>query len=451
MAEEFTRLTPAPEATIDKSKFDTRITLTALRVPKARCHALMKHLKGFVLDMPRQRSVVNDPTDEANSRLLLLKEEVKDASFPSISPDFRAELALDDLPLTTHELRLGYDYYNAEHVLRALLPDGVEVPGSFETVGHIAHLNLRDDVMQYKDVIGRVLLDKNPRLRTIVNKVGAIESEFRVPTWELLAGSPSLVTEVKQHGVPFKLDFGEVYWNSRLEAEHKRMVESIRPGEILCDAMAGVGPFAVPAGRAGIRTYANDLNPKCYEYMKINARAAKVKGRVKCYNMCARAFIRALLKYGPGPPPEEDARKPADDGKKEKEKKPVARWAATGDDDDDGDPPAGAVFDHVTMNLPASAIEFLDVFKGAFDRRVWGERNLPRVHVYTFKRADETHADVVKRGEGYLGGPIKDASVHEVRDVAPNKIMLCLSFTLTEDVAFAADDESPDSKRAKVA
>jgi tRNA (guanine37-N1)-methyltransferase len=103
------------------------------------------------------------------------------------------------------------------------------------------------------------------------------------------------------------------------------------------------------------------------------------------------------------------------------------------------------------MNLPASAIEFLDVFKGAFDRRVWGERNLPRVHVYTFKRADETHADVVKRGEGYLGGPIKDASVHEVRDVAPNKIMLCLSFTLTEDVAFAADDESPDSKRAKVA
>ena len=81
----------------------------------------------------------------------------------------------------------------------------------------------------------------------------------------------------------------------------------------------------MPAGRAGIRTYANDLNPKCYEYMKINARAAKVKGRVKCYNMCARAFIRALLKYGPGPPPEEDARKPADDGKKEEKEKKRSR------------------------------------------------------------------------------------------------------------------------------
>ena len=220
-------------------------------MPKTRCHALMKHLKDFVLDMPRQRSVVNDPTDEANSRLLLLKEEVKDASFPSISPELRAELALDDLPLTTHELRLGYDYYNAEHVLRALLPDGVEVPGSFETVGHIAHLNLRDDVMQYKHVIGRVLLDKNPRLRTIVNKVGAIESEFRVPTWELLAGSPSLVTEVKQHGVPFKLDFGEVYWNSRLEAEHKRMWRASDRGRFYATRWRAWGRSPCPRGGRG--------------------------------------------------------------------------------------------------------------------------------------------------------------------------------------------------------
>ena len=71
-----------------------------------------------------------------------------------------------------------------------------QVPGSFETVGHIAHLNLRDELAAYKHVIGRVLLDKNPRLRTVVNKVGSIDSEFRVPAWELLAGDTSLETEV---------------------------------------------------------------------------------------------------------------------------------------------------------------------------------------------------------------------------------------------------------------
>ena len=46
-----------------------------------------------------------------------------------------------------------------------------------------------------------MLLDKNPRLKTVVNKVGSIESEFRVPTWELLAGDTSLETEVRQHGI----------------------------------------------------------------------------------------------------------------------------------------------------------------------------------------------------------------------------------------------------------
>jgi tRNA (guanine37-N1)-methyltransferase len=91
-----------------------------------------------------------------------------------------------------------------------------------------------------------------PRLRTVISKVGSIDSggnEFRVPEWELLAGDTSLETEVRQHGIPFKLDFGEVYWNSRLEAEHKRVIDLIKPGEILCDAMAGIGPFAVPAAK----------------------------------------------------------------------------------------------------------------------------------------------------------------------------------------------------------
>ena len=39
----------------------------------------MKALRGIVLDIPRQQSVVTDPTDET-MRLLLLKEEVKDGS-----------------------------------------------------------------------------------------------------------------------------------------------------------------------------------------------------------------------------------------------------------------------------------------------------------------------------------------------------------------------------------
>ena len=76
---------------------------------------------------------------------------------------------------------------------QALLPAGIEVPSSFETVGHIAHVNLRDELLPFKLLVGRVLLEKNEsRIRTVLNKVGTIESEFRVPRFEVLAGESSL-------------------------------------------------------------------------------------------------------------------------------------------------------------------------------------------------------------------------------------------------------------------
>lgn len=73
------------------------------------------------------------------------------------------------------------------------------------------------------------VIQKNyPHVQTVVNKVGAITNEYRVPKFEVLAGNADMVTEVNQYSATFKLDYNLVYWNSRLEHEHMRLVSQFR-------------------------------------------------------------------------------------------------------------------------------------------------------------------------------------------------------------------------------
>lgn len=139
-------------------------------------------------------------------------------------------------------------------------------------------------------------MQKNyPRIQTVVNKVGTITNEFRVPQFEILAGKNDMVTEVKQYGATFKLDYGLVYWNSRLEHEHIRLVSLFKKGDVICDMFAGIGPFSIPAAQKGCIVYANDLNPDSVRYLRTNAQINKVDDYIFTYNMDARVFMQNLL------------------------------------------------------------------------------------------------------------------------------------------------------------
>ncbi|AQK53463.1 tRNA (guanine(37)-N1)-methyltransferase 1 [Zea mays] len=164
------------------------------------------------------------------------------------------------------------------------------------SAGHVAHLNISDDLLAYKDVIAKVIYDKNyPRIQTVVNKVGTITNEFRVPKFEILAGKNDMVTEIKQYGATFRLDYGLVYWNSRLEHEHIRLVSLFKKGDVICDMFAGIGPFSIPSAQKGCVVYANDLNPDSVHYLRTNAKINKVEDYIFAYNMDARVFMQKLM------------------------------------------------------------------------------------------------------------------------------------------------------------
>ena len=68
-----------------------------------------------------------------------------------------------------------------------------------------------------------------------------------------------------------------MYWNSRLQTEHERLVQQwFEPGQVVADVMAGVGPFAVPAAKKGCFVMGNDLNPESAYWMEKNRVENKV-------------------------------------------------------------------------------------------------------------------------------------------------------------------------------
>lgn len=157
------------------------------------------------------------------------------------------------------------------------IQDGI--PQGFNIAGHIAHMNLKEPYLAYKKLIAEVLVEKNPHIKTVINKTGNVGtgSEFRTFSYEVLAGPDDLNVEVRENECVFRFDYSTVYWNSRLQTEHTRFIDMFQPGEVVCDVMAGVGPFAVPAGKKGVFVWANDYNPESYRYLDENIKSNKVR------------------------------------------------------------------------------------------------------------------------------------------------------------------------------
>ena len=461
-----------PTYELDVSRFYATLPLVAVRVPTRDTSNAIRALRTALLDLPRIKPVATLPED-AHVRLVLLHQSFGDdlslsLGAPALAAAVRSAIAASttNFTLEKYQLKTGYEQLSAGEALAALLPAGAgfDVQTAFEVIGHIAHVNLRDELRPYGALIGRVLLDKNiGTIRTVINKTGVISSEFRTFPMEVLAGDGDTQVDVRHCGARFRFDFRDVYWNSRLQHEHELLVKAIiPPASIVADGAAGVGPFAVPLAKCGISTtvFANDLNPASHAALADAVARNGVAHAVTTSCGDARAFFATL-------------------GKRR------------------------VPFTQAIFNLPATALELCDVFVGLFARGAnapapdsdAGSRVLPRAHIYCFARAstndgladevagrllavlqltppspevieaaavlraaqsagERTAADAAGGGHGggaegvgggivtplvlaLRGGLFPGLLIRAVRNVAPAKHMMCVSFEVPRCVALA--------------
>lgn len=278
------------------------------------------------------------------------------------------------------QLVLGYHQLSYDQVLHKLLPKDIVVPRAFETTGHIAHFNLDDSQYPYRKIIGEVLMDKISNIRSVVCKIGNIDTVYRTFKMELIAGEDDMIVNLNINNCRFEFDYSKVYWNSRLNDEHKRLVDLFNPGSCVVDIFAGVGPFAVPAGKKGVRIYANDLNPDSFKWLQHNIQLNKVDKLISSFNLDAIDFIKKIK---------------------------------------DSDRP---IVDHIIMNLPASSIDFVpDVLK------VFDYCN-PIIHCYYFIHSDGNWFDEAEKTIKKIVPNITYLNMFDVRTVSATSHMIRISF-----------------------
>ncbi|XP_042538509.1 tRNA (guanine(37)-N1)-methyltransferase [Dipodomys spectabilis] len=409
---------------LDRTAFKKTVTIPVLKARKEIVNRLMRSLKSAVLQRPGIKRVIEDPEDE-QSRLIMLDpyKMFTHESFEESELSILNQLNVNP-QLSKYTLELTYENFKSEEILRAVLPEGQDVTSGFSRVGHIAHLNLRDHQLPFKHLIGQVMIDKNPGITSAVNKINNIDNTYRNFQMEVLSGEENMMTKVRENSYTYEFDFSKVYWNPRLSTEHSRITALLKPGDILFDVFAGVGPFAIPAAKKNCTVFANDLNPESHKWLLHNCKLNKVDQKVKVFNLDGKEFLQ-------GPVREELAQQL----KQSKERKHSV---------------------HIVMNLPAKAIEFLSAFKSFLDGQQCSSELLPIVHCYSFSK-DVNPAEDVRRQAGAVLGISLEAcsSVHLVRNVAPNKEMLCITFQIPASILYKnqtinlENQEEPHPKRQR--
>ena len=118
-----------------------------------------------------------------------------------------------------------------------------QVNRSFEIVGDIAIIELKEELQKYDKQIGDALLKTNPNIKTILKKSGIHTGEFRTQKMDYVCGENRKETLYLENGIKLKLNVEEVYFSSKLGTERMELSKKIKENSNILVMFSGCGPY----------------------------------------------------------------------------------------------------------------------------------------------------------------------------------------------------------------
>lgn len=144
---------------LDRSLFRKTVSIPALIVPGKNIGKLAKSMKKEILHFRSIKPIaeLNAQDSLSKSHKLVLFNPVKIKTADDFNEVQRNLLKDFNVELTSfhfYNLDMNYENWNHAEIIKAVLPRELEAVSGFATVGHIAHINLRDGTEDFKHLIG---------------------------------------------------------------------------------------------------------------------------------------------------------------------------------------------------------------------------------------------------------------------------------------------------------
>lgn len=155
------------------------------------------------------------------------------------------------------------------------------LPSSYDAVGDIGVVKLKREVWRYRRAVGDALRAVHG-FRAVAAD-GGVSGPARRRSLTVIAGAGPLRALHRENGIALAVDLEKAYFSPRLATERARVASLVKPGEVVVDMFAGVGPFPVLIAKRvrPASVWAIDSNPHAVELMKENIRMNRVERVVR--------------------------------------------------------------------------------------------------------------------------------------------------------------------------